>query len=146
MNAAKDLSKEPPRSPRVRLGGYALMARMSDKGRADINGTVGEYHFACPLDQSLFDFKGVNADEVRKVLASGAGDEELVSWFNSHGTPKTIGEIKTWSDAVETRNPYENPDSKEWFAEECERHGLDPTKTTLVEYLETDDRVTFGKK
>lgn len=88
MNTAKDLSKEPPRSPRVRLGGYALMARMSDKGRADINGTVGEYHFACPLDSRLFEFKGVNADEVRKVLASGASDEELLSWFNSHGTPK----------------------------------------------------------
>lgn len=30
---AKDLTREPPRSPRLRLGGYALMARMIDKGR-----------------------------------------------------------------------------------------------------------------
>ena len=146
MNTAKDLSKEPPRSPREQLGGYALMARMSDKGRADINGTVGEYHFACPLDQRLFEFKGVNADEVRKELASGASDEELLSWFSSHGTPKTSAEIKAWSDAVEGWNPYEEPDRKEWFAEECERLGLDPAKTTLVQFLETDDRVSFGKK
>jgi Domain of unknown function (DUF5069) len=49
MNTAKALTEEPPRSPRDRLGGYALMARMIDKGRADIQGTVGEYHYACPL-------------------------------------------------------------------------------------------------
>jgi len=40
------------------MGGYALMARMIDKGRATLNGTVGEYHFACPLDQQLFTYKG----------------------------------------------------------------------------------------
>jgi hypothetical protein len=39
---AKDLTREPPRSPRVRLGGYVIMARMIDKGRATINGTNGE--------------------------------------------------------------------------------------------------------
>ena len=71
MNTAKSLTEEPPRSPRSRLGGYALMARMIDKGRADLAGNAGEDHYACPLDQMLFDFKGVEADEVRKVLASG---------------------------------------------------------------------------
>ena len=43
MTAAKDLTKEAPRSPRTRLGDYALMARMIDKGRAALNGSVGEY-------------------------------------------------------------------------------------------------------
>ena len=50
MTTAKDLSKVAPTSPRVRTGGYAILARMADKGRADIAGTVGEYHFNCPLD------------------------------------------------------------------------------------------------
>jgi Domain of unknown function (DUF5069) len=61
MTAAKDLTKEAPRSPRTRLGDYALMARMIDKGRATLNGTLGEYHYACPLDQMLFTYKGVQA-------------------------------------------------------------------------------------
>ena len=96
MNTAKALTEEPPRSPRDRLGGYALMARMIDKGRADIQGTVGEYHYACPLDQMLFEFKGVQPDEVKKLLASGAPDEQVVTWFDSHGTARTAEEIKTW--------------------------------------------------
>jgi Domain of unknown function (DUF5069) len=62
MTTAKDLTKEAPRSPRIRIGDYALMARMIDKGRATLNGTVGEYHFACPLDQQLFTYKGVLAN------------------------------------------------------------------------------------
>jgi hypothetical protein len=31
MPIAKDLTKEAPRSPRTRIGDYALMARMIDK-------------------------------------------------------------------------------------------------------------------
>ena len=93
---AKNLTQEAPRSPRNRLGGYALLARATDKGRASIAGTAGEYHFACPLDQQLFEFKGVQADEVKKLLASGATDDQVVNWFNTNGTPKTADEITAW--------------------------------------------------
>ena len=143
MNTAKSLTKEPPRSPRSRLGGYALMARMIDKGRADLEGTVGEYHYACPLDQMLFEFKGVNADEVRKVLASGATDEQIVAWFNSHGMSKAAEEITAWSTGVEGYRPYDDPEKKEWFTEECAKLGLKPASSTLVDYLEADDAASF---
>src|SRR5215472_6981465 len=72
MNIAKDLAKEPPRSLCQRIGGYAVLARMADKGRATLNGTAGEYHFNCPLDNMLFSFKGVQAEVVKNLLASGA--------------------------------------------------------------------------
>ena len=140
---AKNLTKEPPRSPRNRLGGYSLAARMIDKGRAAIAGTVGEYHYACPLDQMLCEFKGVHADEVKKQLASGATDEQVVAWLNSHGTPKTAEEIQAWSAGIESYRPYDNPEKKEWFAGECARLGLKPEASTLVDYLETDDAVSF---
>jgi hypothetical protein len=143
MNTAKSLTTEPPRSPRFRLGDYALMARMIDKGRADLAGTVGEYHYACPLDQMLFEFKGVNADEVRKVLASGATDEQIVAWFDSHGSSKAAEEIKAWSSGVEGYRPYDDPEKKEWFAEECAKLGLKPESATLVDYLEADDVASF---
>jgi hypothetical protein len=140
---AKDLTKEPPRSPRARLGDYAILARMIDKGRAELNGTAGDYHFACPLDQNLFGFKGVEAEEVKKLLATGATDEQAVAWFNTHGTPKTAEEIKAWSDASESVRPYHIPERKEWFAGECARLGLDPETSTIPNYLEADDADTF---
>ena len=139
----RDLTRQPPRSPRKRLGGYALMARMIDKGRADLQGNVGEYHFACPLDQMLFDFKGVKPEEVKKLLGSGATDEQVVTWFSSHGTAKTPEEIKIWSEGVEGYRPYDDPEKKEWFSGECAKVGLKPETSTLVDFLEADDRASF---
>ena len=37
-NNSPDLTKRPPRSPRARLGGYVILPRMLDKGRAAIAG------------------------------------------------------------------------------------------------------------
>ena len=145
MTTAKDLTKEAPRSPRNRIGDYALMARMIDKGRATLNGTVGEYHFACPLDQMLFTYKGVQPDDVKALLASGASDEEILSWFNDHGAAKSTDETKTWSTSVESYSPHDDPEKKEWFDGECANLGLDPAKSTLFDFLETDDRVSFRK-
>ena len=144
MSKAKDLSQEAPRSPRTRIGGYALLARMADKGRAELAGTAGSYHFACPLDEMLFDFKGVSADSVKAQLQSGIDDTQLAEWFDSNGIVRTEQEKEDWSDEVEAYMPYENADKREWFTEECEPLGLDPAETTLFEYLETDDQVTFN--
>ena len=142
---AKDLMQEAPRSPRERIDGYVLMARMIDKGRATLNGTNGEYHFNCPVDNMLFGFKGVDGEEVRKVLLSGADDEEVAAWITAHGLKKTPDEIKAWSDATEKLNYYNVPEKKEWFVEECRALGLDPARTTLFDYLEEDDRVSHRR-
>jgi len=145
MNLARDLRKEAARSPRIRIGGYAILARMADKGRAFLNGTAGEYHFNCPVDNILFGFKGVTGAEVKPVLQSGASDEQIAAWLDTHGTPKTAAEVKAWSDATEASRPYENPEHKEWFAGECAKLGLKPETTTLFDYLEADDRASFRK-
>ena len=143
MNAAKNLTQEPARSPRLRVGGYALLARMADKGRAELNGTAGEYHFDCPVDNLLFGFKGVRGAEIKTLLAAGASDEQIAAWLDAHGQPKTPAEIKAWSDAVEATRPYDNPEQKDWYGGECVRLGLKPESTTLFDYLEADDRASF---
>jgi hypothetical protein len=142
MNKVKDLTKEPPRSPRVRVGGYAILARMADKGRATLVGLQGEYHFDCPLDKMLFGFKGVGAQDVKQLLASGKSDEEIAAWLDVQGAPKTEAEVEAWSDSIETIRPYENPEIKDHIIAECTKLGLDPV-TTLPDYLEADDRASF---
>ncbi len=145
MSTAKDLTKEAPTSPRVRTGGYAILSRMADKGRADIAGTTGDYHFNCPLDNYLFSFKGVDGADVRKVLENGGTDEIVAAWLDSHGAPKTHDEKKAWSDSVEAARPYDDPEKKEWFIEVCGETGCDPATSTLFDYLEADDKTTFAK-
>jgi hypothetical protein len=143
LTIPKDLAKEPPRSPRVRIGGYALLARMADKGRATLNETVGDYHFNCPLDNMLFGFKCVSGEDVMQLLASGASDEEIAGWLDTHGAPKTRAEVEAWSNFVETLHPYDNPKHRVWFTEKCAKLGLKPETTTAFDLLEADDHASF---
>ncbi len=138
-----DLTKTAPRSPSTRVGNYVILARAIDKGHAEINGNVGDYHFDCPLDNMLFDFKEVKGADIRKLLEDGTTDAEVVAWLDSHGASKTPEEVTAWSDGMEAHKPYENPEKKEWFAEQVAPLGLDPATTTLFQWLEADDKASY---
>ncbi len=144
MNTVKDLTKQAPASPRIRVGGYAILARALDKGRAEIAGNGGEYHFDCPLDNYLFGFKGVTGADIKKLLEAGSSNEEIAAWIDANGTPKTEEEKTAWSDSVEAARPYDNPDMKDWFIGVCAEAGIDPAASTLFDYLEKDDKASFA--
>ena len=52
-------------------------------------------------------------------------------------------EIKAWSDGVEGYRPYDDPEKKDWFADECAKVDLKPETSTLADYLDADDVVSF---
>ena len=141
----KDLTRESPRSPRVRVGGYAILGRTIDKCRALVGGNIGEYHFDCPLDNMLFGFKGVKGDDFKAQIEQGASDQEIAEWLHRNGEKKTNEEIKRWSDEREAFNPHQDPERRDWFAEQVKPLDLDPAKTTLFEWLETDDEASHAK-
>jgi hypothetical protein len=140
----KDLIKEPPRSPRVRIGGYVILGRTIDKCRALVAGDIGEYHFDCPLDNTLFGFKGVKGVDFKAQIESGASDQQMAEWLDANGEKKTPDEIKRWSDETEANNPYNDPERREWFVEQVKPLGLDPSKTTLFDWLEVDDKASHS--
>src|ERR1043166_7354862 len=88
LEAAHDLTQRPPRSPRSRLGGYALLPRMLDKGRATIVGKNGEYHYNCPLDQHILKFAGIDPVKLEAELKTGKGDGEILEWIQANSTTK----------------------------------------------------------
>ena len=67
---APDLTKRPPRSPRVRLGGYVILPRMLDKGRATLARKNGEYNYDCPIDGHFLDFVGSKGKALKQQLAA----------------------------------------------------------------------------
>ena len=138
----KDLTRESPRSPRIRVGGYAILGRTIDKCRALVAGNIGEYHFDCPLDNMLFGFKGVNGADFKAQIENGASDQQMAEWLDQSGTSKTTDEIKSWSDEVESGRPYDNPERRDWFVEQTKSLGLDAEKTTLFDWLEADDKAS----
>ena len=68
---APDLTQRPPRSPRTRLGGYVILPRMLDKGRATLASKNGEFHYDCPLDAHFLNFAGIKAAALKKQLTAG---------------------------------------------------------------------------
>jgi hypothetical protein len=136
----KDLTKDAPRSPRIRVVGYAILGRTIDKCRALVAGNIGEYHFDCPLDNMLFGFKGVKGTDFKAQIENGASDQQMVEWLDQSSEKKMPVEIKRWSDEVEATKPYEDPERRDWFAAQVKPLGLDPAKTTLFDWLEADDQ------
>ena len=144
---APDLTKQPPRSPRIRLGGYVLLPRLLDKCRAEIAGKSGEYHFNCPLDQQFLSFVGVDAELLKKEVATGKGDGEILDWINSHASlrraPWEIAQWSAWRDQV-TPSDFE---TREFFNGMHKDAG--PNRTDVVTWcdmLDLDDYVSFGGK
>ena len=146
--SAPDLTKRPPRSPRCRLGGYALLPRMLDKGRADIAGQTGEYHYNCPLDQRFVEFVGIDPAALRAELATGKGDGEILAWIKQTAPHKrTPWEIEQWSDYMERRGPDSDAETLQHFAEMV--GAASQTREdikTWADLLDLDDHVTFGGK
>jgi Domain of unknown function (DUF5069) len=141
----KDLTRESPRSPRVRIGGYAILGRTIDKCRALVAGDIGEYHFDCPLDNTLFGFKGIKGADFKAQIENGASDQQMAEWLDQSGEKRTQEEVKRWSDEVEATRPYEDPERRDWFVEQTKPLGLNPAETTLFEWLEADDKATHAQ-
>ncbi len=142
---ALDLTQRPPRSPRVRLGGYAMLPRVLDKARASLIGNVGDYIYGNPMDQHLFGFTGVAQAELLEQVKTGASDWDLLLWVNAHANPKRAPhEVRSWSAYLETM-PLGDAEDLEWFSAQVKR--LNPARTdlhTIMDYLDADDHVSFG--
>ena len=143
-----DLTQRPPRSFRVRLGNYVVLARMLDKGRATLAGKNGEYIYNSPTDQRLVQFLGFDPDALLKELATGEGDREILEWVQAHSkTPRSAWEIEAWSAFMDKRASDTDAETLASFAEHLGR----PSKTRedvkrLFEFGELDDYVSFGGK
>jgi hypothetical protein len=146
--SAPDLTKRPSRSPRCRLGGYAMLPRMLDKGRAEIAGLNGEFKYDVPIDQHIINFLGLDVAALREQLAAGKGDGEILEWINSNAKHKrTAWEIEQWSDFHQRRGPDSDAETLGHFAEALGKFSKTREDIkTWFDLLDLDDYVTFGGK
>ena len=117
MLTARDLTKEYPRSPRETLAGYVIATRVLDKCRAAIAGTLGEYHFDCPLDRRFFEFAGIKAESFRSFVATGANDDEVAAWISEHAASRPGIEIIKWNNRMREFRLSDLPDQAQEFLE-----------------------------
>lgn len=142
-----DLTQRPPRSPRVRLGGFVILPRMLDKCRALIAGTNGEYNYDCPVDQRFLEYVGIDPAALKQQASAGKGDGELLEWIQQHAQHhRSDSEIRVWSEGELHRVPT-STESREYFHAEHVR--LAPQRqdiATWFDLLDLDDYISFGGK
>lgn len=142
-----NLSQRPPRSPRVRLGGYVHLPRLLDKARAAAAGTLGEYIYPCPLDRLFFEFTGVTSEQILDLVKAGKGDGDVLAWVRAHAPIRRADwEIAAWSAWMESRAPS----GVEGFTRMADMlKTVAPHRDdvrTGFDRLDLDDHVSFGGK
>jgi hypothetical protein len=120
---------------------------MLDKGRAQISGKNGEYHYNCPLDQHFVDFAGIDPEALLVELQAGKGDGEILEWVQANSTTKpTELEIKAWSAWQEGRVPS-SVENRDYMHESQKK--IAPSRDDIAgwfDLLDVDDFVSYGGK
>ncbi len=145
---ATNLTQRPPRALRQRLGGYAILPRMLDKGRATLAKTNGEYDYNSTTDRRFTSFVGIEGETLLRELETGKGDGEILEWINAHAmTPRQPWEIEAWSASMERRGPDSDAETLAGFAEYIGQHSTTREDIkTWFDALELDDYASFGGK
>ena len=142
---APDLTRQPPRSPRTRLGGYAILPRILDKCRATLVKKNGEYSFNCPLDQYFLKFAGINPTALRSQLARGLGDGEILAWIQKNQKHhRSSQEIEAWSDFMNRRAPTSIDQRERMNTYQKTANADRDDITTWFDVLDLDDFASFG--
>ncbi|HKB56259.1 MAG TPA: DUF5069 domain-containing protein [Lacunisphaera sp.] len=140
-----DLTQHPPRSVRVRLGGYAHLSRLLDKARAHLAGKAGEYHYNCPLDQRFFTFTGLDHEALLAEIKGGKSDVEILAWVNERAK-RLPAEVAAWSAWMEQVGPG-GAEGHEWIASVIKGHksARDDIRS-FADLLDFDDYLCYGGK
>lgn len=143
--SAPDLTQHPPRSVRVRLGGYAHLARLLDKARAVIAGKGADYHYNCPLDQQLFAFTGISAEAMLAEIKTGKTDTQILAWVNETSKRQRY-EVIAWSAWLEQHGPG-SAGGHEWAASVIKGNKSDRDDIrSFADLLDFDDYHSYGGK
>jgi hypothetical protein len=142
-----DLTRHPPRSPRVCLGSFAHLPRLLDKARAVVAGTQGEYKFETMMDRFFFEFTGIEATAFMEAVKMGKSDSEMLAWVVKHLKPaRTASEIAQWSAWLVALGPA-SAARHTFIGEKISHNGPQRVDIqTWCDHLDLDDYVAFGGK
>ncbi len=133
----------------MRLGGYVLLPRILDKGRASLSGKLGEYHYAGKgMDRHFFNFTGLDHESLKAQLAKGISDSEVLAWVQANAKhQRQPWEITAWNAYHEQRSPDSDAETIGEFATMVGK--LSTTREdihTWFDMMDLDDHCTFGGK
>ena len=130
-----DLTKEYPRSALERFAGVVMAPRTTDKCRAHLQGTVGEYIYNCGLDRELFKFLGTDADEFAGVVREARDDGDVEAFVRQKVAGRSPEEIEAFNREFLDYEPDLSRSAYQGQREALARRAPDRTDITLWVHL-----------
>jgi hypothetical protein len=92
-----DLTKTYPASVRAKMHGIVQLPRTIDKGKAQLAGTIGEYHYDCPMDKHLFAFLGLDGATLLDAIKTADSDAKISEFVAPYVHAKSDAEIEAFN-------------------------------------------------
>ncbi len=137
-----DLTKHPPRGPRVKLGGLIFLARSIDKLRAELpGGNPSRYLVRAGQSPIFLSRLGIEVNELADVVRDAKSEEDVVRWVHEHSDPSKYDEI---NQAFLMRTQDDIPPERRGTFESNYSEELRGKHHNLFDLLEADDRELFA--
>jgi hypothetical protein len=137
-----------PRSVNEKYLGIVQLARTIDKAKMAGNGTIGEYHYNCPMDQALFTEFGMDAKMLSTAVAldaNNAGHAAVDAYVKPLVQKKSTGDIERFN--RDTLGHVPTGDSLTAFNELRAKIAPDRTDvTTWPDLLDLDEQRAVPKR
>lgn len=132
-----DLTNSFPRSPYDMIAGTVMIGRTKDKAVASNEGTLGEYHYNCPMDKKMFEFFGIDAETFAIKIKGLGTDEKVGEWIDAE-FPKSKEEKDSFNNKMRHGVP-EDEDSKAWMKQQQEELGRSDY-STYFDNIDADEK------
>jgi hypothetical protein len=67
-----------PRGRDLVIGNIPWLARISDKARAKLNGTIGDYIYPCPADKAFLEKHHITAEDFTQLVKENPTDDRMI--------------------------------------------------------------------
>lgn len=128
-----DLTKQYPRSPYEKVGGYVMLGRTTDKARAKHKNALGEYIYNCPLDEILFEFLSIDAGDFLNAVRSCPTDEAVLKWVRANAVHHSQTAVSEFNKKISQIGP-EDEESRAYF--EKARKQVAPNRPDLCSWFD----------
>jgi len=139
-----DLTIQPPRSAYcTAVAGLMGAARATDKARAQLNGTMGEYRFGSTsgLDGRTLGFLGLSPDEFLDAVKACPDDRSLTASLQEK-MGKIVEKIKACNESQRNRTPQDE-EGRQHFEQRKQSIGRSDIKM-VSDMLDAEDVHEFG--
>lgn len=93
-----------PRRGRELIGETLWLARLIDKARASLAGTIYDYIYPCPMDRGVMQRWGITPEQFEATLRGHADDAAILEWLMQHAPPERIRAANEWLLAEKIEN------------------------------------------